>query len=194
MKQARVLSEAEFRRAIVACSIGRHAARNRLSLMLSHYAGLRVGEISHLKVGDVLAEDGSVRDRVHLNPTYTNGGVSRTVFLNAKLSKELARYVDGLSGLPARLSGREAPLLRSQKGGAFSPNSLCQLFSKLYARCGIDGASSHSGRRAFITRLAHSGVSPKVIMELVGHKHLTTTQRYIEVDDEMKKAAVELLR
>jgi integrase/recombinase XerD len=54
-------------------------------------------------------------------------------------------------------------------------------------------ASSHSGRRWFITNLAHKGVSPKVIMELTGHKHLGTTQRYIEVNEEMKTAAVSLL-
>ena len=47
--------------------------------------------------------------------------------------------------------------------------------------------------RSFITKLAHSGVSTKVIMELAGHKHLGTTQRYIEVNDEMKRAAVEIV-
>ena len=64
---------------------------------------------------------------------------------------------------------------------------------ELYHRAGIYGASSHSGRRSFITKLAHSGVSAKVIMELAGHKHLGTTQRYIELNDEMRRAAVELL-
>ena len=52
---------------------------------------------------------------------------------------------------------------------------------------------SHSGRRGFITKLAHSGISSKVIMELAGHKHLGTTQRYIEVTDDMKRAAVEIV-
>ncbi len=47
-----------------------------------------------------------------------------------------------------------------------------------------------SRRRGFITKLAHSGISSKVIMELAGHKHLGTTQRYIYVNDEMKRAAV----
>jgi integrase/recombinase XerD len=41
--------------------------------------------------------------------------------------------------------------------------------------------------------MAHSGVSPKVIMELAGHKQLTTTQRYIDVTDEQKRNAVEVL-
>jgi integrase/recombinase XerD len=63
----------------------------------------------------------------------------------------------------------------------------------LYEQAGLDGATSHSGRRWFITKLAHSGISAKVIMQLAGHKHLTTTQRYIEVNDDLMRAAVEVL-
>ena len=103
--------------------------------------------------------------------------------------KELQRYV---ARLPHNASHDRA-LLRTQKGSAFSPNTLCQLFSQIYARAGIDGASSHSGRRWFITQLAHKGTSAKVIMTLAGHKHLSTTQRYIEVNDQMMREAVEIL-
>ncbi len=52
---------------------------------------------------------------------------------------------------------------------------------------------SHSGRRSFISKLAHNGVSPKVIMTLAGHRHLTTTQRYIDVNDEMLRKDVNLV-
>jgi integrase/recombinase XerD len=79
-----------------------------------------------------------------------------------------------------------------QKHTAFSANTLCQLFGELYKCAGITGGSSHGGRRSFITKLAHSGVSAKVIMTLAGHKHLSTTQRYIDVNDEMLRQAVEL--
>ncbi|GLS68138.1 hypothetical protein GCM10007890_01500 [Methylobacterium tardum] len=47
--------------------------------------------------------------------------------------------------------------------------------------------------RWFITRLAHAGISPKAIMMLAGHRHLSTTQRDIDVNDEMMRAAVEVL-
>lgn len=84
-------------------------------------------------------------------------------------------------------------MIASQKGGAFSANSLCQLLGRLYDAAGINGASSHSGRCWFITHLAHKGVSAKVIMALAGHKSLATTQRYIEVNDELLSRAVETL-
>ena len=189
MKQAKVLTEQEFKRVLAVIASGRHAGRNRVALMLSHHAGLRVGEIASLSINNVLAGDSSVRDQIRLNPSQTKGGVARTVFMNKRLQREISKYVEGLCTLPAA----NKPLIRSQKGKAFSANTLCQLFGELYRRAGIDGATSHSGRRSFITKLAHSGISAKVIMELAGHKHLTTTQRYIEVNDEMKRAAVEVL-
>ncbi len=189
MKQAKVLTAQELKRLLAVVAAGRHAARNRMAIMLSHYAGLRVGEIASLTLSNVVQEDGAVRSELHLNPSQTKGGVSRTVFMNKLLQREIGAYLSGLHGLPSP----NTPLLQTQKRQAFSANTLCQLFGALYRKAGVDGASSHSGRRGFITKLAHSGVSAKVIMELAGHKHLTTTQRYIDVNDEMKRAAVEVL-
>jgi integrase/recombinase XerD len=85
------------------------------------------------------------------------------------------------------------PLLLTQKRTAFTPDTLCQLVGELYRAAGVQGASSHRGRRWFITHLAHKGISPKVIMRLAGHQHLTTTQRYIDVNDQMMRSAVDVL-
>lgn len=190
MKQAKVLTEREFKRVLAVIGTMKHAARNRAALMLSHYAGLRVGEIAALTVGDILDGRGEVNEQVLLRSAITKSGEARAVFVGDKLRSELTLYLVTLDGgrkLP------DAPLLMTQKRTAFTPNSLCQLFGRIYAEAGITGASSHSGRRWFITRLAHSGVSAKVIMTLAGHKNLTTTQRYIDVNDEMMRAAVKRL-
>ncbi|MEP3948108.1 tyrosine-type recombinase/integrase [Ascidiaceihabitans sp.] len=57
MKQAKVLSSEELKRVIAICSTMQNGKRNRLMLMLSHYAGMRVGEIASLKWTDVLDKD-----------------------------------------------------------------------------------------------------------------------------------------
>ena len=62
-----------------------------------------------------------------------------------------------------------------------------------YERAGIVGASSHSGRRTFITTLANKGVGVRVLMALAGHRHMSTTQRYIDLNDKMLKVAVNLI-
>lgn len=190
MKQAKVLSESELKRVLAVIAGMKHAARNRAAVMLSFYAGMRVGEIAALTVKDVMDAEGQVKNQILLRSAITKTGEARAVFVGDKLRKELERYV-----ATGQIAGRTAdqPFLMTQRHTAFSPNTLCQLFGQLYALGGIDGASSHSGRRWFITRLAHSGISAKVIMTLAGHKNLTTTQRYIDVNDEMMRAAVEVL-
>ena len=185
MKQARVLNRADLKRVLTVAAANRHGQRNTMAIMLSHYAGLRVGEIASLCWEQLLDQQGQVRPSFYLIAAETKSGEARAVHLNPLLVKQLQLF---------RSSSMNGPVIRSQKGAAFSANSLCQLFSRIYAAAGIDGASSHSGRRWFITKLAHSGVSPKVIMELAGHKNLGTTQRYIEVNEEMKAKAVQALR
>jgi len=58
---------------------------------------------------------------------------------------------------------------------------------------GIDGASSHSGRRQFVTELADKGLNARLVQVLARHKHLSTTQRYIDVNENALRNAVELL-
>ncbi len=190
MKQAKVLSETEMKRVLGMVATMRHATRNRMALMLSYYGGMRVGEIAALMVGDVIDGTGAVKDRIVLRGAITKSGETRAIFVGEKLAKELQRYADTLTG---RAKAEKAALIATQQGGHFLANTLTQLMGQIYRLAGIDGATSHSGRRWFITKLAHSGVSAKVIMTLAGHKNLSTTQRYIDVNDEMMRAAVAIL-
>lgn len=187
MKQAKVLTDAELKRVLAVMAQGRHGPRNRVLVLLSHYAGLRVGEVATLTWGDLLEPGGDIARQFLLKAAHTKTNEARTVHVSAKLARELAVYKSCFKHEPKR----SAPLIGSQKGGVFSANSLCQLLGRIYHSAGIVGASSHSGRRWFITRLAHSGISPKVIMTLAGHRSLATTQRYIDVNDQMMVAAVD---
>jgi integrase/recombinase XerD len=75
----------------------------------------------------------------------------------------------------------------------FTPNTCAQHFLTLYRQAGISNASSHSGRRTFITSLPNKGVRVRVLASLAGHRSISTTQRYIDVNDGMKRRAVELI-
>lgn len=189
MKQARVPTEAEFKRLVAVVGQGRHGPRNRAALMLSYLAGLRVGEIAALRWGDLLDGEGRVREQLRLSAAVTKGGHARVVFLNARLRREIEQFRSSLSAS----ADLKQFVLTTQKRTAFSANTLCQLMRSWYDQSGLDGGSSHSGRRWFITRLAHAGISPKAIMMLAGHRHLSTTQRYIDVNNKMMRAAVEVL-
>lgn len=84
-------------------------------------------------------------------------------------------------------------MIFSAKGGGFTAQTIVNLFAGLYAAAGIAGASSHSGRRQFVTELADRAINPRVIQELARHRHLNTTMHYISVNDKKLRSAVELV-
>ena len=149
---------------------------------------MRISEVGSLLKSDVVNAQGEVNDVIHLTAQQTKGSKSRRVFVNKKAKTAIKRY------LQSDLSVLQHPyLFQTQKSKRFNTNALTQLVKRLYDRVGIVGASSHSGRRFFITRMSISGVSVRVIAEAVGHSSIATTQRYIDVNDELIGNAVELV-
>ena len=63
-------------------------------MLLTHWAGLRIGEVAGLRWSDVTATDGLVKDEIRLLPDITKGPHARTVFVSAKLKAELQAYVE----------------------------------------------------------------------------------------------------
>lgn len=188
MAQAKTLTANELRKLLSNLPVNRYRLRNRLMLLLTYWAGMRVGEVAALLVSDVRATDGTVKLEIQLDAYQTKGKHARTVFVNEKLRKEIAAYLKTIPvGDPSR------PLFMTQKRSAFTANVLCQTLNGLYRHVGMNGATSHSGRRSFITTLASKGIGVRVLASLAGHRSITTTQAYIDVNDAMKRAAVELV-
>lgn len=186
MKQAQVLSERDIKRVLAAIAKRSYSSRDRAMFMLSLLAGMRVGEIAALRVSDVYDTSGVVRDNIRLNKHQTKGHEARTVLLNAAAQEELRLYARTLS------RKGEQPLFVSKCGKQMCANSLVQVFGRFYRLAGLNNASSHSGRRTFLTGLAHKGVNVRVLAALAGHKNISTTQRYIEVGEHQLRAAVEM--
>lgn len=187
MKQAQVLNDKDIKRVLAAIAKRSYSKRDRAMFMLSYLAGMRVGEIAALRVCDVYEADGSVKAQIRLTRHQTKGGEARTVLLNAQAQEELRIYARTLN------RNGEQPLFVSKWGKAMSPNSLVQVFGRFYKQAGLSNASSHSGRRSFLTGLAHKGVNVRVLAALAGHKNISTTQRYIEVGEHQLRAAVEIV-
>jgi integrase/recombinase XerD len=160
-----------------------------------------VGEISSLTLKHVLNEDGTIKDEMFLTADETKGNRGRTVLLPEKLREELLDYLSVRFKLKAKdlrvlhYTDMTRALFYSQKShvNGFDPNSLSQWFGRIYRECGVEGASSHSGRRFFATHLSENSVNPKIIQKLLGHRNLATTMIYCEVSPKSMRNAVELL-
>lgn len=188
MSQAKTLTPQEIDQVLQHISQRGYAMRNRVMLLTGLWSGMRVGEISSLRVSDVRNTDGTVKAEIRLTADQTKGRQPRTVFLPQKLRDELQTYLDLRGFVPAT-----NPLFITGGRKPFSANLMAQHFHYLFKHAGIAGASSHSMRRSFITNLANKGVSVRVLAEISGHRSIAVTQKYIDVNDDMKRNAVEMV-
>lgn len=180
--KAKVLNEIEFKRLLKVVAAGSNAKRNIALLYFSFGLGLRAKEMSLLKINHVLDETNDcLFEEINLTGNMTKGDKQRHSYLtNPKVQKVLLDYLEERKQDKNISFNYEAPLFRSQKRNKFSPNALQQLFSQLYKQAGIVGASSHSGRRSFATRLIERGVDIKAVSRLMGHASISMTAQYVE--------------
>lgn len=199
MAQAKVLSEKDVRKVLLYIASRKHAARNRAMFVLLNVTGMRVGELAALRLCDVLTSLGDIVDEVRLSADQTKGTRGRVVVLSSKAQEEIKSYLQTRFGvkdlLAVTMTDTTRALFTTQKNAnrGFSASTLAQHFHYIYKGAGINGASSHSSRRSFITNLANKGVSVRVLMDLAGHRSLAVTQKYIESNPQLMRSAVELL-
>jgi integrase/recombinase XerD len=175
--KAAVLSATQIRTVLrVARGRERFAPRSAAAFALSVGLGLRAKELAALRWSDMFEESGAAREVLHLKAAYTKGERTR----DAYLSSPQLRRVLGEYHARCRPPDLGAPLFRSQKGGHLTPGSMTRFLKQLYRDAGLPGASSHSGRRTLITRLAERGVDLKAISAIAGHASVRTTAMYVE--------------
>ena len=137
MAQAKTLTKEEMTRVLDYINTRRFWQRNRAMMLLTHLAGLRIGEVACLRWSDVMNLDGTVKDEIRLLPDMTKGRHARTVFVNIKLREELQSYA-----AQAKCVDRSYPFFASQKSikSGFSANSLRHssiMFRLMFGR-GVD--------------------------------------------------------
>ena len=191
MAQARTLNENEIEQVLEFLKTKKYGYRDRAMLMVSHLSGMRVGEIASLTVGHVLDANGNIKGEIRLTADETKGKHPRTVFINSRLKEELRTYFENI-----RSDDPQRALFPTQKNPrkGFTANTLTQHFLlNIYRASGLDGCSSHTGRRTYATSIASKGVGLRVLMRLMGHRHVSTTAVYIDANDNMLRSAVELV-
>lgn len=192
--QAAVINQEEFRRMIKILSVMKNSKRNLLLMLFSYGTGMRAIEISALKINDILDERGNIMEEVTLRTT--KGNKPRPIYLNnTRLKEAIMDYIEERKSSQNKfIFNYSQPLFVSKLGLGFSAKGMQKLFQYLYRKCGMKGASSHSGRRTFLTRLSEAGVDIKTMQKLAGHSSPTMTLQYIEANPmRMKKVVSKVL-
>ena len=190
-KRAKVLTDTQVRRVLAEASQRRYPERDRVMILLSVRAGLRAKEIAMATWAMVTDAEGNVGDALHLSNGASKGKKGgRTVPLN----KELRSALIALKATRNVEAGDR--IIHSERDLGMSAGAVQVWFHRLYKELGFEGASSHSGRRTFVTRCAKNivaaGGSLRDVQELAGHASLATTQRYIQGDSAAKRRVVDL--
>lgn len=173
MSRARVLTPQELKQLLAHVARRRHALRNATQVLLTYWAGLRVGEIAALTYGDVV--NGQRRVRPEIEVPQGEGRGRRTVLLSARMRRQLAIYMNAHPHVSL-----SQPLFYTQKRQGWTANTLAQHFFHLYRAAGIEGASSQSGRRTFVSVLARRGVHVDTIRVLAGHRRVSATRAALD--------------
>ena len=199
-RQAKVLSKAQITTTLLYLDGKINARRNKVIFLLSIKGGLRAKEIAQLKWACILSADGNIGDVIALDNRYTKGTSGRIIPINRDLRVALEEWLDEFQKC-YRIDDIQ-PLegwnvITTSRSYQITAQVIVNTIRDWYADLGFVGASSHSGRRTFITNAAKqvfkAGGSLRDVQELAGHKSIAMTQRYIEGDSEAKRRLVDLI-
>jgi integrase/recombinase XerD len=178
---------------ILSRMIGRHALRDRAMFLICLYTGMRRNEARSLNIRDLVDEDGGIRPRFSLRAEITKTKKARDVYVMMKPAQAIAEYLAFRLGVGDRLDP-DSPLFISQYGQRVALSTFSRVFEVAFQQAKILGASTHSMRRTFVTRLHENNTPVKVISHMVGHSNIATTSGYIDINERQIEEALKSLR
>jgi len=161
-----VLSREEVQRLLT------HAANQkyRTMLMTAYASGLRLSEVLHLRVSHIDSA------RMTIRVVQGKGGQDRDTVLSARLLEALRAYWKVTRPADWLFPARKAP------ARPMDPSSLQKAYLTAKRRAGLTKPGGiHTLRHCFATHLLEAGVDLHTIQRLMGHRHLSTTARYLQL-------------
>jgi integrase/recombinase XerC len=149
-------------------------ARDRALLELLYATGIRVAELVGLSGEDLHLASATARIR-------GKGRVEREVPITDTAVEALRTYLDLRHGAGAPLAP-DGPVFLNARGGRLTDRSVRRILDRwVLAAALVRRVSPHTLRHTFATHLLAGGADLRAIQELLGHKSLSTTQKYTHV-------------
>jgi integrase/recombinase XerD len=159
--------------------------RDKLIFAIGIYTGLRISEILRLQTDQVITENGSVRNKLVVKRLKKKGTVYSDIPTHPKLRIYIHEYA-----VSTVLGTWLFPSWRSPVRGHLGRVQGHYILRKAFDAFRIDGSSTHSMRRTFLTTLSRMGVPLRTVQEISGHSSLSQLQAYLDVDPEDTREAV----
>ncbi len=195
MKGTRPLDNTEIRKVAEAFN-GTFTVRNRNLFMLGVSVGGRISELLALKVGDVWQNGKPVKDLLFARSIVKGGEVSRAVPVNVDGREAIEALIAWHAEQYADIDATR-PLFPSRKGRGTKPMTRIAAHDVLkpaFELAGLNGKlGTHSLRKSYAQRLYEQTNDIYAVQEMLGHKSVVTTQRYLGVNYASVRAASEAM-
>jgi integrase/recombinase XerD len=159
--------------------------RNRAMLEILYSSGLRVSELTDLKLSNVYADIGFLR-------VIGKGNKERLVPIGKDALKYLKLYVEEVRAQLVPAKGHEQFVFLNRRGKKLSRVMIFLIIKKQVEQIGLKkNVSPHTFRHSFATHLIEGGADLRAVQEMLGHESITTTEIYTHLD---KRFVFESLR
>lgn len=149
--------------------------RDRCILEVLYSCGLRVSELTNLKISDIYLQEGFVK-------VTGKGSKQRLVPLGEPAAKYIRLYLEKRNAGTVRREAEDI-LFLNRNGGKLSRISVFKMVKSQAAAAGITKEiSPHTFRHSFATHLLENGADLRAVQQMLGHENILTTEIYTHID------------
>lgn len=149
--------------------------RNRAIFEVLYSSGLRVSELAGMNTFDVDFTN-------HVIRVFGKGSKERIVPVGKKAIDAIKTYKERLQKEKSIKIDKNGPVFLNKNNGRLTTRSIARILNKVVKECGLlTPVSPHALRHTFATHMLDAGADLRVVQELLGHKSLSTTQKYTHV-------------
>ncbi len=179
------LSYQDINRLIAAIDLSKpEGARNKAILETLYGSGLRVSELTELKLSNLYLD-------IEFIKVTGKGSKERLVPIGAEAIKALKIWIEQVRVHTTIKKGEEDIVFLNRRGTRLSRVYIFLLIKELAARIGLNKAiSPHTFRHSFATHLVEGGADLRAVQEMLGHESITTTEIYTHLDREYLKSTI----
>lgn len=162
-----------------------HGERNRAILETLYACGLRVSELTSLKISDLFFEEGMIL-------VTGKGDKQRYVPIGNHTIKIITDYIDLIRSHVEIKPEHTDTLFLNRRGAGLTRAMIFTIIKDLKITAGIKKKiSPHTFRHSFATHLLENGADLRSIQMMLGHESITTTEIYVHVDRTYLKEVLE---
>ncbi len=160
--------------------------RNKAIIEIMYGCGLRVSEVTSLKISNIYVEDEFIR-------IFGKGDKERLIPISQSIIKTLNLYIDGERKFQNINPKHTDTLFINRRGSGLSRQMVFLIIKDLAEKAGIKkNIGPHTIRHSFATHLLEGGADLRAVQQMLGHSSISTTEIYTHISDQYLREVITL--